>query len=64
MSKFHQFWLEEIKEKSKASFVVWETVKDKVSLKLIIDGQTKYLPLTGSFTGVTIETYCQLLKEL
>ncbi|HSE99846.1 MAG TPA: hypothetical protein VLA48_03030 [Nitrososphaeraceae archaeon] len=63
MQKFHRFYLEEIKKKSKASFCGWETENNKTRLKLIIDGETKYLNLTGDFSGVNVETYCQLLNE-
>ena len=64
MSQFHSFWLNQIKEKSKASFVAWETEKNVTRLKLIINGEPKYLALTGGFEGVTIETYAELLKQI
>lgn len=64
MSQFHQFWTAEIKRKSKASFCAWETEKGVTRLKLIFDGKPHYLPITGDFGGVNIETYTQLLKEI
>lgn len=64
MSKFHNFWLNQIKEKSKASFVAWEQENSNLRLKIVINGEPKYLSLTGDFSNVTIETYAELLKEI
>lgn len=64
MSQFHNFWLNQIKEKSKASFVAWEQDKDKLRLKIVIDGEPKYLSLNGGFDGVNIETYTSLIKQI
>lgn len=64
MSKFHNYYLNLIKEKSNSSFVAWETYNGKTRLKMIIKGENKYLNLTGDFNGVNIETYSQILKEL
>lgn len=64
MSKFHNFWLKKIKEESKASFVGWETENNVVRLKIIINGEVKYLSISGGFSGVNIETYTQLIAEL
>lgn len=64
MSQFHNFWLDQVKNKSGASFVAWELEKGITKLKLIINGETKYISLTGGFEGVTIETYAHLIKEL
>lgn len=64
MKTFHGFWVNEVKKKSGASFVAWETQGSKAKLKLIIDGEVKYLTLRGDFGGVTIESYADLLKQL
>lgn len=64
MSKFHNFWLNQIKEKSKASFVAWEQENSNLRLKIVINGEPKYLSLTGEFSNVTIETYTSLIKQL
>lgn len=64
MSKFHNYYLNLIKEKSKASMVVWETEQGITRLKLVFDGKPHYLQITGDFQGVNIETYSQILKEL
>lgn len=64
MSKFQNFWLQKIKEVSKASFVGYETEKGVTRLKLIINGEPKYISLTGGYEGITIETYTHLIKEL
>jgi hypothetical protein len=64
MSKFHNFWLNQIKEKSKASFVAWEQENSNLRLKIVINGKSKYLSLTGGFDGVNIETYTSLIKQL
>lgn len=64
MSKFHNFWLNEIKKASGASFVGYETEKKITKLKLIINGEPKYIGIKGEFNGINIETYSQILKEL
>lgn len=64
MSKFQNFWLEEIKKKTKASFVGYETYKGNTRLKIVIGGESNYLTLTDGYNGVNIETYAELLKQL
>lgn len=44
--------------------VAWETEKGVTRLKLIFDGKPHYLPISGDFQGVNVETYCQILNEL
>lgn len=60
---YHGFWVNELKIKLGASFCAWEKCKDTTRLKVIINGETKYLTLTGDFSNVTIETYAELLKQ-
>lgn len=64
MKNFHGWWTNHLKNKTGASFCAWETHNGKTRLKMIINGEPKYLNLTGDFSGVTIETYTQLLKEI
>jgi hypothetical protein len=64
MSQFHQFWVNQVKLKSNASFAAWEEYKGITRLKLIIGGEPKYLSLTGDFSNVTIETYAELIKQI
>jgi len=44
--------------------VAWETERGVTRLKFIFDGKPHYLPITGGFEGVNVETYCQILNEL
>lgn|GEM_PF-5186744 len=64
MKNFHSYYLNLLKEKSKASMVAWETERGVTRLKFIFDGKPHYLPITGGFEGVNVETYCQILNEL
>ena len=60
----HQFWLSQIKKRSNCSFVGWETEKGITRLKLISNGVSQYVDLTGTIDNVTEQTYLKLLKEL
>lgn len=64
MSKFHNFWLNEVKKASGASFAGYETEKGLTRLKLIIGGESKYVSIKGDFNGIDIETYSQLIKQI
>jgi hypothetical protein len=64
MKNFQSFWLDQIKQKSNASFVGYETEKGVTRLKLVIGGEAKYISLTGGFENVTIETYAELIKQI
>jgi len=58
----HSHYLGIIKRILKASFVGWETYKDKRSLKVKIQGKDFLLPLEGE--EINHETYNHLIKEL
>ena len=60
----HTFWLNQIKAKTKASFVSWETTGDTLRLKIVKDKQSNYFVLDGSFENVTLETYLSLLESI
>lgn len=58
----HSHYLGIVKRILKASFVGWETYKDKKSLKVKVQGKTFSLPLVGE--EINHETYSHLIKEL
>jgi hypothetical protein len=63
----HQFWINQVKKKTKASFVAWETsTKDGLRLKISFGKNTEpqYLGVTGTIENVTVESYLKLLNEL
>lgn len=64
MTKWHNFWLNQIKRKSKASFVSWEQDKENLRLKIVKDGQANYFILDGTFDNVNPETYLSLLNAI
>lgn len=64
MSQFDNFWLNEIKKATRASFVGYETEKGVTRLKVVINKEPIYINLNGGFEGVTIESYAELLKQI
>lgn len=61
---YHNFYLNEIKKRSKASFVGYEQYKDSYKLKVVVDGMPQYFALVGTPEDVTPERYNELLRAL
>lgn len=59
----HQFWINHVKKVTKASFVAWEECKGTLKLKVVINGVTDYLELTGGIQDVTADTYLKLINS-
>jgi hypothetical protein len=61
---YHNFYLNEIKKRSGASFVGYEQYKNEYKLKVIVDKIPQYFALTGTPQDVTPERYNELLRAL
>lgn len=61
---YHNFYLNEIKRQSGASFVGYEQNKNSYKLKVIIDKVPQYFALIGTPNDVTPERYNELLRAL
>lgn len=64
MKTWHQFYLNQIQKRTKASFVGWERYRDNFKLKVVVDGKPNYFGLHGSLENITHETYIDLLKSI
>jgi hypothetical protein len=64
MKNFHSFWLQKIKDKTKASFVGFETIGEELRIKIIKDGIPNYFILEGSFENVDVNTYDSLYNAI
>lgn len=62
---YHNFYLNEIKKRSKAKFVAYEEYQGRYKLKVIKkDGEEVYYALHGTPNDVTVERYTELLNSI